>query len=157
MGQPRRARLRRRRLGRFSQLTQEQGSGSTISPGGTFDLGTIYNVPAEPSVEDLTFEILLSDPGDPPTVVTGLVQFTGLVDTDGDGDVDGKDFLTLQTDAPTSIPNWKVAYGTVALTTAGAAAVPEPASGALAMAAAVAAAMIATRRRIANPSDRERT
>lgn len=47
------------------------------------------------------------------------------VDLDSDGDVDGADFLAIQRDDPSLIPQWQTEYGTGALSAA-VSAVPEP-------------------------------
>jgi autotransporter-associated beta strand protein len=80
---------------------------------------------------------------------TGFLQVTTLlevpVDTNGDGFVDGLDFLQLQRENIGLIPAWEAAFGTVPGAGALAAGVPEPTSALLAL-AGVLAAMKAGRR-----------
>ena len=53
-------------------------------------------------------------------------DFVTPVDADGDGDVDGADFLILQRDNPELIPDWQAAFGGAAAS--GVTAIPEPSS-----------------------------
>lgn len=65
---------------------------TTIAPGTTFDLGTVFNVNA---TQDLTFEFLLL--GDEVATFGAVIyEPIGDADFDGDGDVDGTDFLIWQ-------------------------------------------------------------
>lgn len=67
-----------------------------------------------------------------------------LGDADGDGDVDGRDFLLLQRNDPGSIPDWESNYGTGVASAGAASAIPEPACAAL---LAIGLCLAATRRR----------
>ncbi len=49
-------------------------------------------------------------------------------DLDGDGDIDGTDFLAIQRSDPTLIPQWQVNYGSAAVRGGNASSVPEPTS-----------------------------
>ena len=63
------------------------------------------------------------DIGSPGTFSTAT---TSPVDLDGDGDVDGQDFLLIQRTDPALIPQWQLEFGSGGGALAAAAAVPEP-------------------------------
>ncbi|MBX3432263.1 MAG: RICIN domain-containing protein [Pirellulales bacterium] len=58
-------------------------------------------------------------------------------DVDGNGTVDGADFLQIQRTNPAHIAAWQAQYGQPALATSAAGAVPEPAAGALLVLASI--------------------
>ena len=66
-------------------------------------------------------------------------------DRDGDGDVDGADFLILQRVDPASIPQWETDFGTILSSAAGAGAVPEPTALVMALLGGVGLALAARR------------
>ncbi len=122
----------------------------TLAPGASFDLGTVFNPAA---ARDVAFEFLL---GGETEATFGAVVYeaTGNANFDGDGDVDGADFLLWQrgvgiTNGATlaqgdangdgavngaDLVIWRSQYGQGGATVAAASAVPEPASGSLAAA-----------------------
>lgn len=87
--------------------------------------------------------------GDAPTLASAIASFlpgaTGTPgDADGDGDVDGADFLALQRDNPAGIADWVANYPTAA-PLAASAAVPEPGTAVLLI--GMAAGLFARRQR----------
>lgn len=87
--------------------------------------------------------------GDAPTLAASIASFlpgaTGTPgDADGDGDVDGADFLALQRDNPAGIADWVANYPTAA-PLAASAAVPEPSTAVLLI--GMAAGLFARRQR----------
>jgi hypothetical protein len=68
--------------------------GTTLSPGASFSLGSLFNVSA---AKDLVFQFTLNAPGAPLVGEVVYEPITALTaDFDGDADVDGADFLTWQ-------------------------------------------------------------
>jgi hypothetical protein len=71
-----------------------------------------------------------------------IVEFVGdPADLDGDGDVDGADFLAIQRSDSSLIPAWQTSYGTGSGSAASIAAVPEPSSCLLLLAGSLFAAV----------------
>ncbi|MGI9428416.1 MAG: hypothetical protein ACR2NM_07155 [Bythopirellula sp.] len=97
-------------------------SSTLFSEGDSISLGTGYT-PGAAEDAGLTFEYSLTGSD---TTMFGFVHYvTGAgTDADGDGDVDGNDFLMLQRTNPSLIPQWEIDYGTEPL--AASQAVPEP-------------------------------
>jgi hypothetical protein len=67
------------------------------------------------------------------TVTMGFTNPDTCPDCDGDGDVDGQDFLIQQRDDPSGIADWEAAYPSPLGASAGASAVPEPSTMLLAV------------------------
>lgn len=117
--------------------------GSTsIADGGELSLGSAFNVG---SPQTLEFNYLVAGS---PILTTGTVTVGTIAaapgDADGDGDVDGADFLLLQRTNPAQIPTWQANYGN-GVPLSAATAVPEPSS--LALLLLVGAAILLVRSR----------
>jgi hypothetical protein len=82
------------------------------------------------------------------TVTVGTIV-AGPGDADGDGDVDGADFLLLQRTNPTQISQWQANFGT-GVSLAAASAVPEPATWVMIIATGMVAMLLGRRNRSAN-------
>ena len=161
-------------LAEVSKLNPGSNPGAPLAPltingGATYDLGTAFAVGG---ARDLSFEFLLTSDaaGDG---FAGEVRYTGLTgDFNGDGKVNGNDFLVWQRGYNTSVAPgtgadgsgdglingvdlalWKSNFGATAAiptSTAAAAAVPEPTTAAMGM-IAVALACLMSRRASAAP------
>lgn len=145
-------------------LSELKPTASTLLAGGdTYSLGNLYKGLA--GTPDLSFGFLMAGDSTP---TAGIVLYTPVTvdaDFDGDNDVDGADFLAWQhglgrtIDATRAegdadhdgdvdaadLAAWKAAYGTVGAVASSVAA-PEPAAGALAL-AALAGILSSSRRR----------
>lgn len=98
--------------------------------GGIFDSGLSFDLPALGGGLSWDTSAFVSD---------GVLSILGSVaDADGDGDVDGADFLLLQRTNPAAFPQWQAVYAGGAALTAdlSAATVPEPSFAVLAFCAA---------------------
>jgi hypothetical protein len=136
--------------GRVSELNP---AGSlTLNPGQSIMLNGLWNTAGPQNAADLMFTYRNTASG--PTQV-GAVEFASANlpgDFDGDGDVDGRDFLTWQRNPSVgSLSDWQNNYGNPgAPGLAAIAAVPEPSAGLLAITCGFAA--IATKRSFRAPA-----
>lgn len=111
----------------LAELNQNPNTAAlALAAGATVNLGSVYT--GDGNNQDLTFDFTIQGNAEP---FSSVVKYNGTppssTDTDNDGDVDGADFLALQRDNPSLIPNWELDYPGGALG-ASAAAVPEPTS-----------------------------
>ena len=109
-----------------SHLSEVNYTGSRLFEafnGDSLDVGQIFRSGAE---QDLVFEYSIAGVSG---VFAGNVEYEeGLqatVDFDNDGDVDGFDFLLIQRNDPSLIPQWEAEFGTIGSSVV-AAAIPEP-------------------------------
>jgi hypothetical protein len=95
----------------------------TLNAGQSVSLAGLWNTSGVQDVDDLDFRFRETTLG----TITGIVQFASAgVDQDGDGDVDGSDFLAIQRNNLSLIPAWEAAFGTLSPASSAAVAVPEP-------------------------------
>jgi hypothetical protein len=112
----------------ISELVTNPSSPFVLGGEATFNLGNIFNTASAQS--GISFEFVR--PGES-LVRTGLVVFeeaTGQAgDFDGDGDVDGRDFLVWQRNTSVgNLADWQANYGAGGPLTASSTSVPEPAT-----------------------------
>lgn len=129
---------------------------SALSVGQSISLGTIGDFSTEEAQDSLAMKFLI---GSEQSFRFATIQFTsgtGLAgDFDGDGDIDGRDFLRWQRgQSPNSLSasdlaDWQAGYGAGSL--AAVAAVPEPA--ALYLASVGATVLLLRRRRVLKPTE----
>jgi hypothetical protein len=115
-----------------NRLTELKAAGSTtLTPGTAFGLGNLFNATG---LQDLQFEFLFGGEQVPRTgIVTYSAPSSLPGDFDGDGDVDGRDFLVWQRGgspnqlSASDLADWQATYGAGSFTAdLSAANVPEP-------------------------------
>jgi hypothetical protein len=116
-----------------NQLIEQflRSAGSTIAPNQTLNLGSAYNTSIFGAGNNGDLEFSFGYNGG--ILAGGIVSYVGGSvpgDFDGDGDVDGRDFLTWQRNPSVgNLSDWKSNYGSGSLTAA--VTVPEPATALL--------------------------
>lgn len=108
---------------------------SAFTPGRVESLGNAFQIGGD--TDALLFQYRNADTG---SIVTGnieLVTTSLAADRDGDLDVDGRDFLSIQRTDPSLIDSWQAEFGS-GVPAASVAAVPEPAALLLVMTACMA-------------------
>ena len=115
-------------------------AGIPINAGQSYDLGVIGDVSGnlEDLADNLSFTFLLA--GESESTRTGFIRYSSAGgDFNGDGIVDGLDFLAWQRgESPdpfsaTDLQNWEASYGSGSSISAATTAVPEPSSSVLAL------------------------
>ena len=101
-------------------LDPSDGSNWALAVDG--DLAGSFNASEVTSGGGLT----VHDGGDVGSPGTFNPVATSPVDLDGDGDVDGQDFLLIQRTDPSLIPQWQLEFGSGGDSLSAVAAVPEP-------------------------------
>ena len=140
-------------LSELDPTVDQNVAGISIDAGQSYDLGVIGDVSGNLGdlVDNLNFSFLLA--GESELNRTGFVRYSspGGGDFDGDGDVDGADFLAWQRgESPdplsaTDLQNWEASYGGGSSIAAATAAVPEPSSSVLVLIVLVGGALARNR------------
>lgn len=101
----------------------------SLTAGSSADLGFLYT--GDGTIQDVSFDFILQGQS---TLVSSAVKYSNIDfagDADGDTDVDGADFLTLQRIASHQIPTWETNYGNGLPLSALTNSIPEPSSALL--------------------------
>lgn len=116
----------------LSELNQNPATAPLLlTAGSTVSLGALYT--GDGTNQDVTFNFILAGSQ---SQISSVVKYTSLAlpgDFDGDGEVDGADFLQYQRTDVLQIPIWQTNYGSGTTSVASVSQIPEPASLALAL------------------------